>query len=34
MNLRELNDSIEIYSNTEEKNIEIEIVKYLNNLGI
>lgn len=34
MNIGELNDTLEIYSNTEEKNIEIEIVKYLNNLGI
>ncbi|CAD8120872.1 unnamed protein product [Paramecium sonneborni] len=34
INLRELNDSIEIYSNTEEKKTEREIVKYLNNLGI
>ncbi|CAD8190325.1 unnamed protein product [Paramecium pentaurelia] len=34
MNFRELNDSIEIYFNTEEKKTEIEIIKYLNNMGI
>lgn len=34
MNFRDLNDSIEIYTNTEELKREIEIVKYLNNLGI
>ncbi|CAD8198899.1 unnamed protein product [Paramecium pentaurelia] len=34
MNLKELNDSIEIQLNTEEKKTEIEIVKYLKQLGI
>ncbi|CAK56654.1 unnamed protein product (macronuclear) [Paramecium tetraurelia] len=34
MDYRDLNDSMEIYTNTEEKKTEIEIVKYLNNLGI
>lgn len=34
MNLRELDDSIEIKLNTEEKKTEIEIVKYLHKLGI
>ncbi|CAD8106775.1 unnamed protein product [Paramecium sonneborni] len=34
MILRELNDSIELYSNTEEKKTEMGIVKYLHNLGI
>ncbi|CAD8187129.1 unnamed protein product [Paramecium octaurelia] len=34
MNIRELNDSIEIQLNTEEKKTEIQIVKYLHNLGI